>query len=109
MKIRFDPTEFTYGDAVALDEEGFNLDEVGKLLAAGKAEVPLRLAVVLIWLIHRKQEPTFTLADAMAMPITETLDFEVVEVDDNPKGDGGAVSSLRSVSGQGGSPKKSKR
>lgn len=108
MKLRFDPSEWTFGDVVDLEEAGFELPQVQKLLTGG-GTVPVRLAVTLIWLIHRKQEPAFTLTDAMALPMNEPLDIEVVEVDESPKGGSGDSRSLHSVSAPGGPPKKSKR
>lgn len=108
MKLRFDVSEWTYRDVVDLEEAGFDLGEVQKVLARG-GNVPVRLAVTLVWLIHRKQEPAFTLADAMALPMTEELDLEVVEVDETPKGGSGEPSSPPSVSELDGHRSKLKR
>lgn len=101
MKLRVDINELTYGDAVDLEEAGFPLAKVQELMAAG--EVPVRLAVVLIWIVRRKQEPMFTLADAMAMPMNEPLEVDVVE-GDSPKGSGPDGDSPGSASGPGGPP-----
>lgn len=90
MKLRVDMSQFTFGDAVELEEQGFTLRQMQESLAAG--EVPVRLAVVLIWLFRRKEEPTFTLDDAKNVPLLDGLDIEVVGDDADPKAEPAAGS-----------------
>lgn len=105
MKLRVDMSQFTFGDAVELEEQGFTLGKVQQLLASG--EVPVRLALVLVWLFRRKEEPAFTLDDAKNMPIAEGLDIELVGDDTDPKAEPADVSPL-SASEPDGSPTPSK-
>lgn len=87
MKLRVDMSQFTFGDAIDLEEQGFTLKECQRLITAG--EVPVKLAVVLMWIFHRKQEAGFTYEDAAATPITDGLDLEMVGDDTDPKANPG--------------------
>lgn len=97
MKLRFDQSQFTFGDAIDLEESGYSLADVQRLFAAG--EVPARLAAVLVWLVRRKEEPTFTFEDAKALPIEE-LEVEIVGGEGGPKGAPSNGASPPSVSEQ---------
>jgi hypothetical protein len=103
MKLRVDMTQFTFGDAIDLEEQGFTLKECQRLITSG--EVPVKLAVVLMWIFRRKEEPTFTYADAAATPITDGLDLDMVGDDTDPKADPGD-DSPPSASGPVGRPRK---
>jgi hypothetical protein len=87
MKLRVDMSQFTFGDAIDLEEHGFALTQVQKLISAG--EVPVKLAVVLIWIFRRKEEPTFTFDDAKNTPMADGLELEVVGDDVDPKAEPG--------------------
>jgi hypothetical protein len=85
-----DPAEFTLGDALDIEEAGFDLSELGRLVAGGR--VPIKFAVLLIWIMRRREDPSFTYDDARALRVTE-LEVEMVEVPESPKdGSGGGVS-----------------
>jgi hypothetical protein len=104
VKIRLDPDELTLGDAEDIEAAGFDLAGLGRLVETGK--VPLKLAVLLVWITGRKVDPSFTYEDARALKVTE-LEIELVEVADSPKGGPTAVASLPSVSPPAGSRKRS--
>lgn len=83
MKLRVDMTQFVYGDVIDVEEHGFSLAQMQKLISAG--EVPVKLAVLLIWIFRRKEEPTFTYDDAKNVPLMDGIELEVVGDDTDPK------------------------
>lgn len=109
MKVRVDFGKFSYGDAIDLEDVGFPVTSLRALLTStngtGEVAVPFKLAVVLLWIFRRKEEPGLTLEQVMAEPIDGELVFELVGDSANPKA-GRNGTSPRSASAPAGRRKK---
>lgn len=101
MRVQVDFTQFSYGDAIDLEEAGFPLAKVQQIFAPSGngtgVSVPIKLAVVLVWLFRRKGEPGLTLEQVKAEPIDGELEIELVGQSAGPKA-AGKGSSRRSAS-----------
>lgn len=110
MKVRVDFSAFSYGDAIDLEEAGFPLGSLQQHFTprngTGEVHVPIKLAVVLVWLFRRKLEPGLTLEAVKSEPLDSALEFEMVGENVNPKGPGRNGASPRSVSAPAGRRKK---
>lgn len=110
MKVRVDFSQFSYGDAIDLEEAGYPIGSLKAHLTpangSGEVTVPFKLAVVLIWLFRRKTEPGLTLEVVKAEPIDGELEFEMVGGPASPKAGGKNGASSRSASAPAGRRRK---
>lgn len=74
MRLEFDLDSLTMQDAADLEEHaGVPIEDVAKRL---KNKPPMKLIIVCLWIMERKRNPRFTLAD------TRNLKFSDIEFED---------------------------
>lgn len=86
MQVEFDINDLSLGDAEDLEEyTGLSVMELDGALRAGK--VSTRVVTGIIWIMKRREDPSFTLAQARAIKFAELE----VEVPKAPAADGAAA------------------
>lgn len=74
MKITVDLNTFTLGDLIDLEDAGGSLTDLQSA----------RTIVALVWLVRRREDPTFTIEQAKATPVNE-LDIAIAGESTDPK------------------------
>lgn len=84
--LTFDLDQLTLGDIVDIEDvAGISFQG----LDMGKP--PMKVVAALVWIFKRKQDPSFTYADARAMPVSEVNQLRAVATAEptSPKGERG--------------------